>query len=505
MLKFKKFLLAAVASAAAVFSFCGQAQAEEPEVKPVKYVFLFIGDGMATPQRMVTDFYLKEMTGEGLCMNSFPVQGYTTTYSADSLITDSAASATAMATGVKTYSGAIGMDINKEPVESVSEVAHKSGKKIGIVTTTSMNHATPGGFYSHQKNRGEYYKIAGDMINSGFEFFAGGGIYDNKGRITVNEKGWWIYGKEDQKDMYDLLKENGLTIVDSPEKFAEIGAGSATPIYVKNPHLAEEDTCFYAMDEEPDDITLAMNVAKAIEVLDNPNGFFIMTEGGKIDWTAHANDAAGTIAELTALDEAVQVAYNFALKHPDETLIVVTGDHETGALTLGFSGTGYALYLKNIEGQKKTLWRASNEFKEIKDEAKKDGIVLTFDDMKPYITDTFGLIFPDPENGVKPENGNMVLSDYEVSKLQAAFDRSMGYNKEYAPTESKGVMYGGYDPLMITATHLVSNKSGLAWASFHHSAMPVATSAYGVNSMLFGNISDNTDIAKNLRKVFEAK
>ena len=460
---------------------------------------------MATPQRMVTDMYLKETTGKGLCMNAFPVQGYTTTYSANSLITDSAAAATAIATGHKTYGGAVGVDANKNPVESIAELAHKNGKKVGIITTTTINHATPGGFYAHQKNRGEYYKIAGDMINSGFEFFAGGEIYDNNGHITVNEKGWWITNKEGEEDMYEVLKKKGFTIVSSPEEFAKLNSASKTPIYVKNPHVAEEGTCFYVMDQKPNDITLAMNVAKGIEILDNPNGFFIMTEGGKIDWTAHANDAAGTVSELIGLDEAVKVAYDFAQKHPEETLIVITGDHETGALTLGFSGTGYNLYLKNIAQQKKTLWTASNEFGKMKQEAKKAGKNMTFDEIKGYITQTFGLIFPDPEKGIKAENGNMVLTPYEVAKLEAAFNRSLGYNKEYAPTENKSIMYSGYDPLMITSAHLVSNKSGLAWATFHHSAMPVATSAFGVNASLFGNISDNTDIAKNMRKVLEAK
>jgi len=159
------------------------------KVVPVKYVFLFIGDGMATPQRMVTDYYLKETTGKGLCMNTFPVQGYATTMSADSLITDSAASATAMATGFKTYGGAIGVNVSKEPLETVAEVAHKTGKKVGIITTTSINHATPAGFYAHQRNRGQYYEIAEHMYKSGFEFFAGGGIYDNEGHINVSDKG----------------------------------------------------------------------------------------------------------------------------------------------------------------------------------------------------------------------------------------------------------------------------------------------------------------------------
>jgi len=306
--------------------------------------------------------------------------------------------------------------------------------------------------------------------------------------------------------MYDILAEKGFTIADTREKFDAVGKSSKTPIYVKNPHLAEEDTCFYMMDKKPEDITLAMNVAKAIEVLeDNPQGFFIMTEGGKVDWTAHGNDAAGTVNEVIGLDAAVEVAYNFALKHPNETLIVVTGDHETGALALGFSGTGYSLFLKNIQAQKTTNYQASIDFADMMKAAKENKTVVTYEEAQKFITEKFGLIYPDKEKEIVSKNGNMVLSDSEVARLKEAYERAVGIKKDFAPTENKHVLYSGYNPLIITAIHIVSNKSGIAWTSFHHSAMPVATSSIGVNSFLFGNISDNTDIGKNLRLVFSAK
>ena len=506
--RIRRTLTAAVFFMAAFFFITGSAVygadgAAAETVKPVKYIFLFIGDGMATPQRMMTDLYLKSIgKKEGLLMNRLPVQGFATTYSATSLITDSAASATAMATGQKTHDGAIGVDVNNKALENIAELARKKGKKVGIITTTSMNHATPAAFYAHQHSRGNAYRIGLDMIGSGFEYFAGGGLMDPKGRIMVSDTGAWVPDPDkNKKDLYDLIREKGIVHVKSRadfEKLSPSGVKGRT-VYVENPRQDNEQNVYYALDKNPGDITLAEYVAKAIELLDGENGFFIMTEGGKIDWSCHANDAAGAMAEVISLDEAIAEACRFAEKHPDDTLIVVTGDHETGAMTLGFTGTGYRLYLANLQNQKKTCFALREEFNVLRNEAKKAKKELTFDEVKPFITKNFGLKF---EGDAKQDK--MVLSDYEISKLEAAFKRSAG-SKEYAPTENRRIMYGSYDPLIVACTHMLANKSGIAWASFDHSAMPVGTSAQGPNAAIFGNLSDNTDIAKNMRKVLEAK
>ncbi|MEG2076845.1 MAG: alkaline phosphatase, partial [Victivallaceae bacterium] len=395
-----------------------------------------------------------------------------TTYSSDSYITDSAASGTAIATGHKTYSGAIGVDVNKKPLESVAYLAQKKGKKVGIITTTSINHATPAAFYANQHNRGENYKIGKDLIKSGFEY---------------------------KPDLYTLVKEAGITFVDTREGFDKINASTKTPILVKNPHLAAEDTCYFYLDKKPNDIALADYVTKGIEVLDNENGFFIMTEGGKVDWTCHANDIGGTLAEMLSLDDAVKVAYDFAQKHPEETLIVVTGDHETGGMTLGFANTGYKLYTDVVGAQKKSAWAATNDLDAMKQEFKKNKQEFTFEAVKPYITEVFGLKF---EGDAKADR--MVLNEYELNLLKAAFNHANG-GKDFAPTENRRLMYSGYNPIIATCNRILSNKAGIAWTSWDHTAIPVGTSAYGENGEIFAGITDNTDIAKGIRRVLEAK
>jgi len=143
-----------------------------------KYVFLFIGDGMSTPQRMVAEEFARK-TGHGdLAMNHLPYQANTRTKSASSIITDSAAAATAIACGVKTDNGKLGVDPSTNRLVSVAEVAKKRGMKVGIVTTVTIVHATPAGFYAHVPARGMYYRIALDLVSSGFDYFAGAGVYD---------------------------------------------------------------------------------------------------------------------------------------------------------------------------------------------------------------------------------------------------------------------------------------------------------------------------------------
>ncbi|MBQ6533874.1 MAG: alkaline phosphatase, partial [Opitutales bacterium] len=169
------------------------------DIKPVKYVFLFIGDGMSIPQRMMTEQYLKLSGGDGLVINSFPNQAITYTYSANSFITDSAASGTAIACGEKTNNGTIGLNAKNEKIESIAYAAKKAGKKVGIITSVTINHATPTAFYAHNRSRSNYYDIALEMMDSGFDYFAGGGAAKSDDKKSKNYKG----------DVYELAKKAG--------------------------------------------------------------------------------------------------------------------------------------------------------------------------------------------------------------------------------------------------------------------------------------------------------
>ena len=170
------------ATIALVFAFA--ASAATP-----RNIILFIGDGMATPQRMTADEFARKTGRPELVMNRLPFQATTRTCSANSLVTDSAAAATAIACGEKTYNGAVGVNARTNLVFSSACAAKDSGRKVGIVTSVTINHATPAGFYGHRKSRGEGYGLGLDLLASGFDYFAGGGLDGHNDKKNPEYKG----------------------------------------------------------------------------------------------------------------------------------------------------------------------------------------------------------------------------------------------------------------------------------------------------------------------------
>ena len=317
--------------------------------KAPKYVFLFIGDGMSYPQFQAASDYLGAMADTNnddildgnvnLSFMDFPVAASAVTYDSSSFCPDSASTATSISTGYKTYSGTINMDETATVAyETIAEkLQEQLGWKIGVISSVNLNHATPAAFYAHQASRGSYYEIGEELVASGFEYFAGGGLL----KPTGSDK--------DKTSLYDLAAQAGYQVVMTQ---AEAEAVTAGPVLIVDEHLADSDAFAYENDRTEDMWALSDYVKKGIEVLDNDTGFFMMVEGGKIDWACHANDAGSTIADTIALSDAVEEAVAFAKQHPDETLILVTGDHETGGLTIGYAGTDYDTFLTNLSNQK---------------------------------------------------------------------------------------------------------------------------------------------------------
>jgi alkaline phosphatase len=460
-----------------------QAAAGDSPARP-RYVFLFIGDGMGLPQISAAQFYYAAKEGKigesRLVMTGMPYQGITTTYSSESPITDSAAAGTAMACGVKTYNAALGMDANKKPFQSIAELAKARGQKVGIVTSVSLDHATPAAFYAHQESRRSYYEIGLELPKSNFDFFGGGGFLDPDGKKSKNPQG----------NVLDAAKKAGYAVAADRAAFEKLSPKSGKAIAM-NTRLPDEEALPYAIDTRNPDITLAEFTAKAIEMLDNPKGFFLMVEGGKIDWACHANDAMTVLGDLTAFNAAIAEAQKFLAKHPKETLIVVTGDHETGGLTVGFAGTKYDNFFTVLDGQK-TSFQAFKDDILAKYKAS-CGTNCRFEDVAPLITEHFGLKFAGDA-----KTDRLVLKDYEAAQLREAFQRTLAGEKEASKDEQGYLLYGGYDPLTVTATHLLNQKAGLGWTTYSHTGVPVATAAQGVGGQLFAGYYDNTDIFKKL-------
>ncbi|MEL7604098.1 MAG: alkaline phosphatase, partial [Bacillota bacterium] len=360
--------------------------------KAPKYVFLFVGDGMSHVQInaaevLIGDNKPGEVAVKSLNFTQFPVTGVATTYDSTSFCPDSASTATAISCGVKTHSGVIGLNVDKttKPV-SITELLKADGKKIGIVSSVTINHATPAAFYSHIASRNDYYEIALQMAAGDFDYYGGGTISQANGKDG------------DRQSLYDVLKMCNYTVADT--KGAILALNSSSPkVYAVSPVTQDSGALPYAIDEKEGDLTLKDFVQKGIDVLDNDNGFFLMCESGKIDWACHANDAMAAITDVLAFQDSIQVAVDFANAHPDETLILVTGDHETGGMTIGYAATGYNTAFDILSHQKISYVA----FDELISSMKAANPKLTFADVYPVIKENFGLIAPNDADAAAEE------------------------------------------------------------------------------------------------------
>ena len=475
-------LLAVVVAGAAIL--CAQGMNEQrttiyssaSDASP-KYVFMFIGDGMSAPQTNAAQvFEGTNVSGlvaiEPLAFTQFPVVGLQYTQDSTSFCPDSASTATSLSSGYKTHSGVIGMGVDKVTAgESIAEkVKDQLGWKVGIISTVTINHATPAAYYAHIANRNDYYDIGLQMAESGFDFFGGG---------SVNK------ADDGDKSIYQVLEENGYLVTNDYDTILSLNDKSGK-VYAYSPVLQDDGAMPYAIDAAEDQLTLSDFVKKGIEVLDNDNGFFMMVESGKIDWAGHANDAVANIHDTLELDKAVEVALQFAYQHPDETLILVTGDHETGGMTIGYAATGYDTAFDILRAQKCSYVA----FDEMVAEEKAAG-TLTFERLMEMVEENFGLTAPGTENEIPA----LVLNEYEYAKLQKAYEDDMSGNTE---CYEESLLYGGYNAISVTLTHIINNKAGIGWTSYAHTGLPVPVYAYGEGAELFVGAYDNTEVAHKL-------
>lgn len=300
----KKILFVALLCCVAMVS---TAQTEARDTQKAKYVFYFIGDGMGAAQVQLGG-------GDSLCFSSFPAKGTIATRSESDEITDSAAAGTALATGHKTANKRIGMSTDKKTkLRSVAYDAKDAGLRVAIMSTVSLDHATPAAFYASVPTRSMAYEIASQLPATGFELFAGAGF------VRAG-------------DLFDVLRDSAYTVVRGRD--AVLAGEKVVWIQAEGKNVGELP--FAVRDRRPDDMTLPEMTARAIEFFaaDTTRGFFMMIEGGKIDWAGHANNDTLMRGEVIDFAGAVGRALDFYERHKDQTLIVVTADHETGGLSL---------------------------------------------------------------------------------------------------------------------------------------------------------------------------
>ena len=525
-----------------------------------KNVILFIGDGMSMPQRMLAEEFSRKVGMGPLAMNHLPYTASTRSCSANSLVTDSAAAATAIACGVKTYNGGMGVDENGVRALSCAELAHQTGRKVGIATTVTITHATPAGFYAHRDSRGDLKGIAQDLADSGFELFAGGGF------SMTNEA------------PYAYAQEKGYTIISNRSDFMSLTSLEGRKILTRFTDFKLD----YQIDATPtnNQPTLAEITRQAIRLLDNERGFFLMIEGGSVDWAGHANDAGTNLREVLGLDAAVREALAFAEARPNETLIIVTGDHETGGMSMGFAGTGYALYMDRLTNQTISVSEFGEAFKRRLAESPN----LTFEEIKPFLTSSYGYGFvssneiarakrlekaaqqesaaankrldairkqllklsnpaefarryPNGAFGELPAGlvlpttveeaqtaaqaakdeflrlkavqsslspNPLWLSDDEVAQLKTAFEHDVELSR--ADVKENEAYDAKKTYLFPAAAQLIlSHKAGIGWSSGAHTAMPVVTTATGPSAERFSGYMENTQISENIKSFFSAE
>lgn len=337
MKKAKKLAVAALAgtllvSSAATMIQTDMAEAEAKEKgnkKDPTNVIMLVMDGSSDNVSTLSRWY----KGESLALDEI-LTGGARTYSAESAITDSAPAATALATGHKSNSGYVGVlpssvttpgaeQIKEEdafkPVANVLEGAKQSGRATGIVSTSEIQHATPAGFSSHVTSRSNYDDIAEQQVYQGIDVVLGGGL--NSLKET----------RKDGENLLEVLEEQNYELVTTREELLKTNAdkiwGSFAPAA-----LAYDFDREHTKAEEP---TLADMTKKAIDTLNkDKDGFFLMVEGSKIDWAAHANDAVGMISDFLAFDDAVKEALEFAKKDKN-TLVIAVTDHGNSGITMG--------------------------------------------------------------------------------------------------------------------------------------------------------------------------
>lgn len=442
-----------------------------------KYIFYFIGDGMGINEVILTEMYLAQCQGKigalPLWMTRFPYAGMATSYSSSNSITDSSAAGTCLASATKTTNGQLGIDDEGKHHPTIAEILRDGGYSIGIMTSVSIDHATPGAFYAAVKSRNSYYAIGEQLAASGFDFFGGSSFYQPNSKDPA------------ATNLYKLCEKNGYKFFHGHEEFIHEGGIKADRAILIQKHegldinAAADGRIPYAIDHVAEALTLPQITSDAIDFLyAKGKPFFMMVEGGQIDWACHANDAATVIGEVIDFDKSIRVALDFYNQHPDETLIVVTADHETGGLALGNSD--YTLHLDLLQHQKASSAILSEELKALKATY---GKKLTFDQVKALLTEKLGFYT------------EIKLSAEEDQLLRDLFTK-MQKNKL---SDSKN-MYASLNAISDAAVRLLAQKAHLGWTTHSHSASPVPVFAIGNGAEQFTGRFDNSDIMPRILK-----
>ena len=461
MSKFCRFFAALIVSA----SLSSAASETAP-----KYIFYYIGDGMGMGHVLATQTYNRMVLGEDkpLLMMQFPVAGIATTYSASSPVTDSAAAGTALATGSKTKNGMLGMNADTVSVSSVAQELFAKGYGVGIVTSVYPDDATPGAFFAHQPSRNKTLAIGLEAAASGYQFIGGSNL-----RSVKDKEG-------NSTGLIEAFAENGVDYVRGADAAA---SSTSSRIFMVNTDSLHVSNIGYTIDSLDNVLTLPLMTSTCLNHLEKwtPDAFFMMVEGGNIDHAAHANDGATVIKEILNFNEALEIAYKFYLAHPDETLIVVTADHDTGGMSIGSRYLGSNMKPQYVDYQRQSKDRFNEDCKAILRSRR----IYTWEDMKEKLEEDFGFWKAVP------------VTEKQTATLKEKFEKTF----ELRNSEDEKTLYANYNEFSTYVFQLFNDICGIGWISTSHTGNYVPVYAIGVGADKFSGIHDNADLADLIREV----
>lgn len=430
-----------------------------------RYVFYFIGDGMGMGHVNATQYYNRMVLGneEPLLMMQFPVASHAWTYSASSPVTDSAAAGTALSTGFKTNNYMIAMSPDSTThYKSIARTLKDEGWGVGILTSVAPDDATPAAFYANRLDRGMHAGIDEDAIKSGYEFMGGAslrGLKDSEGHLNAAA---------------EMLKKSGIKILYGTDGYENT---DAERLIILSPEgvWGNNNDIGYTIDSIPGALTLPELTRAGLAQVSrrSPDRFFMMIEGGNIDHAAHANDPGGVIKEILNFQDAIKIAYDFYLQHPDETLIVVTADHDTGGMALSRKTKGGLGLIDNQRISKDLLTDYCRNLLE-------NNTPVTWEEMKSMLSDKLGLW------------GAIPLDEKTTESLHNTFNRT--FIERTALSEK--ALYNVYNAFVVEIFKIYNKQVGTAFINSSHTANPVPVFAIGAGADKFTGVNNNTDIPK---------
>ena len=456
-----------------LFSLLVAGCASKPQVK---YVFYFIGDGMGVNEVIGTNLYNGANGLGNVNFTGFPVVNFITTVSANSLVTDSSAAGTALASGVKINNGVVGVDPEGTWTGNLTEWAHAAGFGTGVATSVGVNHATPASFVAHTASRNGYEEIALQMIDSPVDFMAGATFLTDRG--SGHEAAYFEH-KADSA---------GIAIFKGPGAIRAMDEIDYLKPRVLCLSAKEEDSIPYAIDRKEDDTRLADFTDAGIRYLEaryGKKGFFFMIEGGKVDYAGHGNDAATCFQEVNDMAESVDLALAFLARHPKETLILITADHETGGLMLG-SGR-YEMHPERLARQHASVDAVTDLFRDAFFPEDKPFKAPTWDAVKAFFAEQLGFW------------GEVEVSERVENELKEVYDRTFGKGGDRNLSESN--LYSVNYRLVADVIRALDSAAGYQWSFGSHSGSPVGLYVTGVCAEEFSAVRDNAEIAPLIAKL----